>query len=248
VAAVFYAPQLGWDNATQWQWTINDVASDGSVPGSEVIKKETREVKNFDQISVRFPAEVIIQQGDKESLSIETDDNLLPQLSTKVSSGTLVIENTERNRTRRVRPSDSVKIVITVTSLKEIEFSTAGTLTVNGLQADELSIDISGAAEAKLVELQVQQLDISLSGTGSITASGTVDEVEIHISGLGEFAGKDLASQNADIEISGAGSATLRVEKELAVVVSGAGSVNYYGNPSVTKQISGAGTVKQVGD
>lgn len=249
VAVVFYAPQLGWDKATQWQRVFNDSGySDGIVPGSGTIKKETREVKNFDALSIRFPAEVTIRQGEAETLTVEADDNLLPQLSTEVRAGTLVIESAEKSRSKRVRPTETVKITITVKKLTGIDFSSAGILTVNGLKTDQLTLSVSGANETSMPGLDTRSLSVALSGAGSIHADGVADNVVIHISGLGEFIGEGLTSQTADIEISGAGTATLRVEKKLTAEISGAGAINYYGHPDVNQHVSGAGTVSKAGD
>lgn len=245
VAAVFYAPQLGWADAPEWGI---DNSLNGAVPGSGVIAKETRKAEDFDAISIRFPAEVTISQGSKESVTVEAEDNLLPQLTTSVKSGTLVIENDETTWSKRVDPTKTVKITIVVKNLNEINFSSAGTLVVKNLTSDEFKLSISGAGEVTLSGLKVGKLDVSLSGAGTIHADGKADEVNIGISGLGSFDGQGLASQFADVEISGAGSASLRVEKELTASVSGAGSINYYGDPTVTKHISGAGAVNKAGD
>lgn len=244
-AAVYYAPQLGWEGAPQWDINNN---FNGSVPGSGVVAKETRKAEDFNAISVRFPAEVVIRQGSKESVTVEAENNLLPQLTTSVRSGTLVIENSEADWSKRVNPTETVKITIIVKNLKEINFSSAGVLVVEQLASDELNLSISGAGEVTLSGLKVGKLDIGLSGAGTIRADGKADNVSISISGLGSFEGASLSSQVANIEISGAGSASLRVEKELTARVSGAGSINYYGDPTVDKHVSGAGAVNKAGD
>jgi len=245
VAAVFYAPQLGWADAPEWGI---DNSINGAVSGSGVMAKETRKASDFDAVSVRFPAEVVIRQGSKESVTVEAEDNLLPQLSTNVKSGTLVIENSEANWSKRVSPTETVKITIVVKNLKEISLSSAGSLFVDGLESNELRLSISGAGEVTLSGLEVGRLDVSLSGAGTINADGRANDVNISISGLGSFNGESLSSQVADIEISGAGSASLRVEKELTARVSGAGSINYYGDPTVEKHVSGAGAINKAGD
>jgi hypothetical protein len=244
-AAVYYAPQFGWADAPQWG--IKNSFT-GAIPGSGVMEKETRKVENFKTITIRVPAEVVIRQGSIESLTIEAEDNLLPQLSTNVNSGTLVIDNKEDNWADRVDPTEAVKITIVVKNLNAINFSSAGTLIVEKLETDELGLSISGAGEVTLSGLKAGRLDVSLSGTGTIQADGKADYVSISISGLGSFEGASLSSQVADVEISGAGNATLRVSEKLTAGISGAGSVNYYGSPEVSQHISGAGAVKKAGD
>jgi hypothetical protein len=89
---------------------------------------------------------------------------------------------------------------------------------------------------------------VSLSGAGSMTASGTADELDLNISGFGDFKGGELHDKTARVNISGAGSATVWVDDSLDAEVSGAGSVSYYGSPSVTRNISGVGDISHAGD
>jgi len=248
LGAVLFAPQLNWADAPDWDWSINNSNSGGALKGSGVTARETRKVSGFDAIHIRFPAEVTITQGSVESLTIEADDNLLPQLATTVKSGTLVIENSEPSWSKRVNPKADVVIKIVVKDLGEIRFPSAGTLTVEKLKTDELYISLSGAGEVILSDLKADKLTVDVSGAGSFKVDGEAGEVNISISGMGSFDGEDFTAQEARVEISGAGSATLRVEEKLDARISGAGSVDYYGDPEVTRQVSGAGSVNKVGD
>lgn len=245
VAAIVFAPQLGWAGGPDW-----DLHSDfgGGVSGSGKIETEIRNVKDFLSVSIRYPADVIIQQGETESVEVETDDNLLPQISTQVRDGTLVIENRVDDWSERVNATNGIKITITVKDLNEINFSSAGTLRVNGLKTNELRVTLSGAGEMTLNDLDVDKLEARLSGAGNIVATGITDELELTISGFGDFDAAKLASVTADVRISGAGGATVRVKETLDATVSGAGSIKYYGSPDVHEIISGAGSVQRLGD
>ena len=243
VMAVYFAPQLGWTTGPQWNMGID---FRGDVPGSGRIKTETRAVQAVMGIHIIYPAEVTVQQGAAESVRVEADDNLLPQLSTAVRSGILVIENTEREWSKRVEPSQMVKITITVRDLREVEFSSAGTLLVEGLETDELRMELSGAGNVTLSDLTVRRLDCELTGAGGLTASGEAAELDLEIDGFGNFHGKDLVTQAADVVINGAGNVDLQVKEQLKAVINGAGSVRYYGSPQVDQQVNGAGSVRQV--
>jgi hypothetical protein len=245
VAAIIFAGQLGWDQPGSWTM-FNGLP--GSVSGSGTIKTETRQLESFNTIALEYPAEVTIQQGDVEALEIKADDNLLPQIKTDVISGRLTVRNAETNWNARVEPSRTVEINITVKDIREIIFSAAGDLQVNGLKGDTLKVVLSGAGQIKLGGLELKGLDTVLSGAGDIQADGTADELDVIISGFGDFKGAELTSRTATIRISGAGDATARVKQQLDATITGAGSVNYYGTPQIEQQISGAGSVRQAGD
>jgi hypothetical protein len=220
----------------------------GGVPGSGNVQTETRDVGTFEAIAIEYPAaDIVVQQGHQETIEIEADDNLLPQLSTEVISGKLTIKSVETDWKAMVNPSRPVKISITVTELNELILSApVGDMEVNGLQADALSLVLSGGAQINLNDLQVDLLDSLLSGAGNIQANGTAEEIKLILSGLGNFNAADLKSNKATIELSRMGNATVQVEKELIATISGAGSVEYLGNPHIEQNVTGAGSVKPV--
>jgi hypothetical protein len=241
---IFYAPQLGW-NTPQWGLSFQ---FNGSIPGSGKIMTQNRDVSGISGIDVSYPADIVISQGQTESLTIEADDNVLPQLRTRVDSGTLYIENSEPVWSVRVNPSRPVKITIVVKDLHAFNFSSAGTVNVGNLQTNDLTMNISGAGSITFDNVKLGNLDCSLSGAGSVSFSGVSDSVKLNISGVGGFHGADLMSKTANVHVSGTGSATVHPSNELIADVSGIGSVNYYGNPSVTKNVSGIGNIMRVGE
>jgi hypothetical protein len=249
VLAIVYAPKLGWDNPSMnaIYFDGNDLYVGPGDPGSGKIVTETREVSDFTSIEVDYPAQVFVTQGASPSIKVETDDNVLPGLQTRVRDDKLDIFYKVEDG-EHVRPTKTVKITIVVKDLKEVDFDSAGELSIDGFETDELDISISGAGSLKLTNINTKNLSVDLSGAGSMTASGEADDFNLTISGFGSFNGKDLHNQTADVNLSGAGSATVWVDDQLDANISGAGSVNYYGSPNVNKQVSGVGGVSKSGD
>lgn len=248
VAAILYAPIMGWDTPPLgYVFSGNEFYVGPTERGSGVMKSETREVQSFHAIEVSYPAEVFISQGATESVEIEADDNLLPGLQTRVRNGTLEIFY-DIDDGDAVRPTKPVRITIVVKDLDEVDFESAGTIELAGIETDSLSVSVSGAGDLQLDDIAVEDLSVNLSGAGSMHASGTADTLDVNISGFGDFNGKDMLSKNAHVNISGAGSASVRAEDQLDAQISGAGSIDYYGSPAVTKQVSGVGGINHAGD
>jgi hypothetical protein len=249
VAVILAAPQLGWNKVPAWAARMN-ISGDfgGNTPGSGKIASETRPVSDFNAVAIRYPADVVIRQGESESLTIEADDNLLPQLRTQVSSGRLIIDNSEQNWNKRVNATQPVRITLIVKDLGDLDLSGAGNVRIEGLHTADLKVWISGAGELSLTDIAVTTLFCNSSGAASITATGTADTLTLEISGAGKFLAPDLSTQNADVQISGVGDASVWAKSKLTVDISGAGSVRYYGSPQVTQRISGAGSVNKSGD
>jgi hypothetical protein len=248
VLVIVFAPQLGWNNANFWAFSDTSINFNGGVTGSRNVITQTRKLEDFTKVTVNYPAKLTIQQGQATSVTIQAEDNLMPQLSTNISGSTLVLENSERNWNKRVNPTSTVQVNITVKDLSAVNFSSAGSGQITGLQTDSLKISVSGAGSVTLTGIKVKSLDVQLSGAGNVKADGTADQVSIHISGLGDFDGANLAAQSANTSISGMGSATMWAKGTLAANISGTGSINYYGSPTVQKTISGLGSVRKLGD
>ncbi len=250
VLSILVAPQLGWNKPPSWSsFYLDDFGNfNGSVRGSGVVVSQTRNVADFNSVVINFPVELTVQQGKTTSVRVEAEDNLLPQLATRVSGNTLYIEDNQPDWSKRVNTTRPVRINLTVKDLQNVDFPSAGSLHVEKFQTDHLEVSISGAGTATLADLTAQTLKVNLSGAGSITASGSVDNLNLDISGFGSFQGADLASQTSDVTISGAGSATVWAKSSLNVAISGTGSVKYYGSPSVHQNVSGLGGVSSLGN
>jgi len=248
VLAILFAPQLGWTSPSMLSmFNDGEVFMGPGERGSGNVVSETREVGGFRALEIDYPAEVFVSQGDQESLTIEAEDNLLPGLKTEVNNGVLqIFYKTERGK--HVNYTRVVKITIVAGDLEDVEFNSAGELTIEGLKTNNLEVSMRGAGNLELDRVQVKGLDVNLSGAGSMTASGTADDLDLSISGFGDFKGADLHGKVASVNISGAGSATVWVDDDLTASISGAGSIRYYGSASVSKQISGVGDVNHVGD
>jgi hypothetical protein len=246
--AIVFAAQLGWNTPQGWcmngsssfpECNIN-LGNWGSVAGSGVVISETRTLDDFTSISVDYPADITVHQGETQTVTIKADDNLIPQIVTRVSGSKLYIEEKNVAFNQRVNPTKTVQIDLTVKNLTIISFPSAGTVDVEGLKTDSLELDTSGAGKITLNNLNVQNLGVDLSGAGGIEVMGTAKSLDLNISGVGSFNGQNLSVASASVDISGVGSATLWVTQELTANISGVGSVNYYGSPQLNQKIGRA--------
>jgi hypothetical protein len=213
--------------------------------GSGNVITEERQVSGFDSVALSGVGEVFITQGDEESLTIETDDNLMRYIETEVRNGTL-----ELGLARNAIPIPSRSIIyrLSVVDLTGLDSSGAGSFEIDRLDTDRLKVTLSGAGDIRIDSLRAADLEIQASGAGNIQAAGAVERQEIDLSGLGNYNAPDLESRTASVRISGVGNAVVWVVDTLDVEISGAGNVDYFGSPEVTRDISGAGKVTSQGE
>jgi len=210
------------------------------------LQTRSDDVSGFDRIRVETFGEIIIEQGDQESLKIEAPRDYLRYVTTEVSDGTLIIS------TRRGFVGGPVRRVIytiTVKDLEDITLSGAGAVKVFTLDADDLTITLTGAGSIEVDSLNARNLEVNLTSAGAIVVAGEAEKQEINISGVGSYEGGDLRTEETSVLLSGAGSAVVWAEDYLDVDVSGVGSVSYYGtNPVVRQNVSGLGSVNSRGE
>ena len=218
------------------------------IKGSGNVVTEERDVDHFNRIVISGMGRVIINQGDEESLTIETDDNLMRYIETKVQSKTLEVGFTDDVKRKVLDPSDSLIYRINVIDLNAVDITGAGSFEIDDLNVNHLDLDLSGAANVSIDSLIADDLVVTISGAGNLDLTGQVVTQEINLDGMGRYNALDLESQTAEVRIDGAGNAKIWVYESLNVIIGGAGSVDYYGNPNLTKDISGAGSVTHLGD
>ena len=74
------------------------------VSGSGQVASETRPVSGFTGIDLSGTGEVIIEQGETESLTIEADDNVLPVLTSEVEDSVLRLDQKPRTTVQTRNP------------------------------------------------------------------------------------------------------------------------------------------------
>lgn len=245
LGVVFYGPQLGLPTTPAW-FTISESGMVSEyIDGSGVMAEESRQVGNFNKVNLGTVGKLTIIQGEKTSLSIKSEDNLLPYLLTEVRGSELVIRP---ERGIGLRPTKNIEYTLTTPNLEAVSVSGAGEIIIDKLITGDLEMDVSGAGSFKLGDVQAEDVKLDISGSGSVTLMGQANSLTVGISGAGSLEAGDLQCREVEVNISGLGKAAVWATESLKVEISGAGSVNYFGNPQVEKQVSGAGSVTKIGN
>jgi hypothetical protein len=215
------------------------------IKGSGDLITETRQVSNFDSIDLSGSGEVIVTQGGSESLTIETDDNVMEHVKAEVVGGTLELGFEEG-----LNLIDHTRLIFTVgvDDLKSLEISGSGDIESDMIETTRLDATISGSGDVQIGTLTADEVKAKISGSGEIDLAGEATAQDITISGSGKYRAGDLRSESAEVSISGSGDATVWATDSLDVNISGSGSVDYYGRPTMSTSGSGSGDVTSKGE
>lgn len=181
---------------------------------------ESRQVSGYTGVRLATSGNLLISHTGTESLTIEAEPAVLPKLTSEVVDGTLVLG---------VKPNES--------------FMTTQPIIYRLTVKDLTSLAAAGSGDVTDTELKGDKVAIDITGSGTITAGGTVGEQTVKVAGSGNYKGEALATKTATVTVTGSGDATAKVSDKLDATVSGSGSITYLGDPALTKAVRGSGDI-----
>lgn len=217
------------------------------------LKKETRELEEFNTINMRGIGKLFIEQGKDYRVTIQGDEIALQRITTQIKDGKLVID-VGRDWIEKISAGfdflsvHDIRIDVTVKALKELEVAGAADIEVNHIRTDSLTLKLIGASNVKVMDLKASTLHTEIPGAGKIRIDGTVKDQTIMLAGAANFSGHELESKTARVTLSGVGSAQLWVTDELDVSIAGVGSVEYFGFPTIKQSLTMLGKISSLGD
>jgi hypothetical protein len=136
-------------------------SSSSGVQGSGVAATQTRELASFSAVELAGSNVVTIRVGEKQSVVVQADDNLLDRVTTEVQSGNLVIGNTVGSFTTE----SPMSVEITIPSLDALTLTGSGVVAATGIETPSLTVTLSGSGALR-ASGTATQLDVTLGGSG----------------------------------------------------------------------------------
>ena len=202
-----------------------------------------REIAGFEIIEVDTFAEVVLIKGDKESVRIESTENIEQIIQTSVKGKRLLISTLSYGQ--RILPAST--IYITYLTLKGLTVHHVHALNCRGpIEFSRLGV-LQNCKKNIHLAVEVQVLDVTLTKAGNVTVTGSTGDLKIQNHGSGIFDGSGLCADSANVTIRGSGNVLVRADEELIVVLEGTGSVFYDGMPRLRSIVNnGEGKLKQL--
>jgi hypothetical protein len=204
--------------------SANIESSDSSgtgLTGSGKMQTEARKLETYHAIQLDLPADLSVTVGTEGDAQIETDDNILPHITTKVSDGKLrIASDTSLNNMH------NLKIGLKTSKLDELAVNGAGKVSLDGMSGGKLKISSNGAS--------------------TITASGKLDLLDAELNGAGSISAANLSAKDAKVNMNGAGTAEVNASDNLDASITGAGNIKYKGDPKLNQRITGIGNIQKM--
>jgi hypothetical protein len=213
------------------------------VEGNHNVETEFRFVSSFNRIINEGDFEVYIKQDSIYELRIEAESNLIPLIRTSVKGSALVIDTHDN-----LKNHFPMKIYVTTPSIDELNLEGSGLISGQGLTTSEMEVNLSGSGSID-VGVTADKVMTSISGSGLLQMSVSTNELESTISGSGHM---DLwgNANRGDFHISGSG--TIQgydlVQQECYASISGSGNMYIQVIEYLEVTISGSGSVYYQGN
>ncbi|MBX3171701.1 MAG: DUF2807 domain-containing protein [Candidatus Eremiobacteraeota bacterium] len=211
-----------------------------SIVGSGQLKTTTMPPSGAKTVKFFGFGQLQINQGNADTLSITTDDNLLPYLDTRLQGDVLTLD---QKSGAHLKPSKDIDYKLTLKGLDRLDWSGAGKVSLSDIHGPRLVLLAAGAGQLQLAGLQIEQLTLDLGGAVNVVAAGQVKNLNVQGSGAGNLDAKALQAEAVTLKMSGTGNAAVNATATLDANLSGVGGVTYFGNPKVNQVVTGIGKI-----
>lgn len=203
------------------------------IEGSGNVITKDIAVSSFDELNAGGIFNLLLSQGDKESVRIEAEDNLMDLFIVENEGSTLKIR---MKKNSNFNSKKKMKVYVTFKNLKSIELAmVGGTSSDEKLKFADLKMKNNSVGSVDL-NMALKTLHLENESVGNLTLTGSADNAVIKSNSVGSVQAGDFIVQTMEIDNNGVGSATVNAEKELKLSDSFLGKVSNKGNAPVKRK------------
>ena len=213
---------------------------DNGIDGSGNIITESRAItESFDKISSSSGVTVIVEQGSPNNIEVETDDNLMQYVITKVENGTLIVK-IEGN----INTMSSIDVRVRMCSIAGLESSSGSTInSKNTLKGNSITVKTGSGSEIEAV-LEYEKVFCESSSGSNTSVSGKALYLETSSSSGSEINASELAANEIISQASSGSFSSVKPIIKLKGSASSGSSIIYHKTPkTLIKEESSGGSV-----
>lgn len=222
--------------------TVGLISCNGNINlGSGNIITEKRNItERFDKINASSGVNVIITQGTPEEIVVETDDNVMQYVVTKVENGTLIIK-VKRNRTI----ISSIDVRVTMQNITGLKASSGALIeSENTLRGTSIAIKSSSGSAIK-TDIEYEDATCETSSGSTMTVSGKALQLQTNSSSGSAIDASGLASNEIISKASSGSETRVNPILKLAAQASSGSTIEYVKMPkTLTKKESSGGSIE----
>jgi len=201
-------------------------------------------ITGFDRIRVDGPFRVRLSTGVAPFAKAEGPAAALDRVAVDVQGRTLVV-HTSRSSWGGY-PGDGagpVEISLGTHELSAAWLNGAGTLRIDKVKGLSFDLSVQGSGAAGIERADIDQLRVSVSGTGTAILAGEARRMTAVVRGVSTLDAAALTTKDATIGAEGPATVRANVTNAAKIDGSGVATVMLAGAPSCTAKLSGSASV-----
>ena len=156
--------------------SINTLNAQEKLKGNKVVVSEDRDISNFNAIEVKGKIDVILVQGNNQSVVVETDENLQFAIITEVINNNLIIK-----LSKKIIKKKALNVYITIDELiNTITTKDNAKVTVDGnLNFNTLTINAEGNSKITM-DLKSEQFILNNNESANVNFTVNTEHIAIN--------------------------------------------------------------------
>lgn len=156
---------------------------------SSELATDLRNINDFSGLIVNTTANVILTQGESNSIRIEGEKSMVKDINTKIENGSLIISGNNNH---------AVTIYVSAVDLSLVEVNGNAKIYANGLiNSDILLLKVNGSGSIRM-DVRTLTVGMIVKGSGKIIVSGSTGDSFSRVLGQGSIYADNLDARRIE--------------------------------------------------
>jgi putative autotransporter adhesin-like protein len=201
-------------------------------------------ITSFQKIRVEGPFKVTVATGVAPFAKAIGSSEAVDRVSIESRGDTLVVHsNLSSWGGYPGRDTGPVQISVGTHDLSSAWISGSGSLAIDKARGLSFDLSVQGSAAGAIGQVDVDQLNVAIVGTGSGSVAGRAAKMTAIVRGVGSLNAANLSTHDATIGAEGTSTIAANVSNSATVDGSGAITIQLTGGPACTLRVSGSASV-----
>jgi hypothetical protein len=201
-------------------------------------------ITGFEKVRIEGPYKVRLATGVAPFASASGSQAAVDRVAIEMRGNTLVVHaSTSSWGGYPGQTSGPVEISLGTHDLNSAWLNGSGALAINRIRGLSFDLSVQGSGAAAIGQTDVDQLNIAIGGTSSVTLAGHADKVTAVVRGISSLDASGLAAKDATIGAEGSATVAANVSNSVTVDGNGPITVRLTGSPACTIRAGGSASV-----
>lgn len=210
---------------------------EGKRGNGQVVEESRKVTDEFTEVYASEGLDVFVTQGDRFSINVEADENIIDLIGTDIRDGRLKIHAIE-NIGRATK-----NVHVTLPTINALTTSSGADLIgQNTISASKIELEASSGSDLE-VEVDAREVSAETSSGADIKVSGRTETLYADASSGSDIKARGLIAKRCTADASSGADISVNVSETLTADASSGADISYTGDASVQKKKSVSGSV-----